>query len=164
MIGLGQIVTLGNSSNRIHEMRLWESVSRVDRTEAEQGAAHSDVVRLGSKERNEESVPLERYLSRVAKFGRSLFKPKEEQKQEEPKDPIARARANSLVGENAPLGWLTADHHGGQSDAEIDLETPLLGGEYSSQAEEPRSFFSLSEGDEVEDLMFEQEWFLSPCG
>lgn len=163
MIGLGQIVTLGNSSNRIHEMRLWESVSRVDRSEAEQGAAHSDVVRLGSKERNEETVPLERFLTRVAKFGRALRKPKEKQKQQEEKDPIARARAESLVGENAPLGWLTADHLGQESEGDVDFETPLQMGKTEAK-DEPRSIFSLSEGDTVEDLMFEQEWFLSPCG
>lgn len=162
MIGLGQIVTLGNSSNRIHEMRLWDSVAKVDRKEAEQGAAHSDVVRLGSKDKNEEAVPLKRFLSRIAKFGRPLKKTKEEKKAEED-CPIAKARAESEVGENAPLGWLTLDQMGGQSNGHVEMEKSLVGAS-TEMADEPTSMFSLSEGDAVEDFMFEPEWFLSPCG
>ena len=160
MIGLGQIPTLGNSS-RLHDLRLWESVARVDRKEAEQGAAHSDVVRLGAKERAEnlEEVPLERYLTRVSKF--SEPKKKTEKKPEVEEDcPIAKARAESLVGENAPLGWLTADHHGEAEAAE--LEEPMLGNFFETTSE-TTSVFSLSEPVGDENFMFEDEWFLSPC-
>lgn len=163
MIGLGQIPTIGNTSNRIHEMRLWDSIAKVDRKEAEQGAAHSDTVRLGNKEKQERGVPLKTFLSRVAKFGRSVTRTKEEKKQEDD-CPVAQARARSEVGENAPLGWLTLDQMGGQQSGGVELEPEaVLGGRFQS-TEEPKSLFSLSEGDCVEDLMFEEEWFLSPCG
>lgn len=49
MIGLGQLVTLGNSSDRLHEMRLFREIAHVDDTEAEQGLHHSDAIQLGSE-------------------------------------------------------------------------------------------------------------------
>ncbi len=164
MIGLGQIVTLGNSSDRIHEMRLFREISNVDEKEAEQGALHSDVVRLSSRDREGEGVLKKGLTHRLSRLWQKVrSKPDIPRSQPEDDCPIAQARAKSTVGENAPLGWLTFDHVGDRESAAPNLEKSLRStGQNTEEKPDPLSFLKTDPDDH--DYMFCEEWFLSPCG
>lgn len=164
MLGLGKIGLFTKRSNRLHEMRLANAVATVDTTEAQQGAQHSDVVRLNQREK-EDAVPLERYLSRMSKSALLLKKNSEQDKKDceaEENCPIAKARAESEVGENAPLSWLIADQMGGQ--AEVPQGEDLMAPASFEVSSEPAATFTAqpavaSSGGSLLD----QEWLLSPC-
>lgn len=164
MIGLGQIVTLGNSSDRIHEMRLFREVSSVDEKEAEQGALHSDVLRLSTRDREGDGLIKKGLTHRLSRLWQKVrAKPETPKGQAEDDCPIAQARAKSLVGENAPLGWLTFDYVGDNESPAPSLERSLspTDGKPAEQSD-PLSF--LKTDPEDHDYMFCEEWFLSPCG
>lgn len=164
MIGLGQIATIGNSSNRIHEMRLFREIASVDEKEAEQGAHHTDVLRLSSRDR-EDSPALKKGLTHhLSRLWRTIKSRTAETKQENPEEdcPVALARAQSVVGQNAPLGWLTFDQMG-----QTDASAPSL--EKTSSKKVPAAFETdslafLQTDPDDHDYMFCEEWFLSPCG
>ena len=164
MIGLGQIVTLGNSSDRIHEMRLFREVSNVDEKEAEQGALHSDVLRLSHRDREGDGLSKKGLTHRLSRLWQKVrAKPETPKSQPEDDCPIAQARAKSTVGENAPLGWLTFDHVGDKESTAPSLEKNLRpAGQKSEPQADPLSF--LKTDPEDHDYMFCEEWFLSPCG
>lgn len=168
MIGLGQVPSLGNTSNRLYELRLEKEVATVDDVEAEQGAIHTESVHLSLKERD--SVPtysrggVTKKLSRLwlnLRPGKPVTKPEVD---EEDDDPIAQARAQSLTGKNAPLGWLTLDNL-------VDFTTSLFKGD-DKLVKEPDSLESpdgislpfLQSDPDDDDYLFNQEWFLSPHG
>lgn len=169
MIGLGQIPTLGNS--RIHEMRLFQEVAKVDEKEAEQGALHSDAVKLNSRDRDDEGLLSRQALSkRISKFWLNLkSKKSQEQKPVEDDCPISKARAESAVGENAPLGWLTLDQMA--EDQSSPGERGLSSGDIlvepkreSAPSKESTLLSFLRPDPDDADCMFHEEWFLSPAG
>jgi hypothetical protein len=166
MIGLGQIVTLGNSSNRIHEMRLFREVASVDDKEAEQGVLHSDVLRLNSRKEDEDGL-IKRGLTRhLAKLWHTLKTKKPEATEKEgadPNCPITQARAESAIGENAPLGWLTYDQMSDGDPTSQSLEK-LSSKSSASKPDAKDSLAFLKTDPEDHDYMFCEEWFLSPCG
>ena len=164
MIGLGQINSIGNSSNRVHEMRLFREVSSVDEKETEQGALHSDVLRLSSRDRHN-GVSKKGLTHHLARLWKSVKSKTAQAKQENAQEdcPIARARAQSAVGENAPLGWLTYDQMG-----DTEASAPALE-KMSSKSPAPKSdsidsLTFLKTDPDDHDYMFCEEWFLSPCG
>ena len=165
MIGLGQINTIGNSSQRVHEMRLFREVSKVDEKEAEQGALHSDVLRLNSRRQDEDGLGRRGLTHHLSKLWQTLKtkKPEPESKDGEADCPIAQARAESAVGLNAPLGWLTYDQM-----AESESSTPALEKVSSKVVKAERdaqdSLAFLKTDPDDHDYMFCEEWFLSPCG
>ena len=169
MIGLGQIPTLGNS--RIHEMRLFQEVAKVDEKEAEQGALHSDALRLNSRDKDDDGILSRQGLTnRLSKLWLNLKakKPKE-QKPTEEDCPIAKARAESEVGENAPLGWLTLDQM--NEDLGKSAQTGLSNGDTlvkpkakRAESKESTLLSFLRPDPEDADCMFNEEWFLSPAG
>lgn len=166
MIGLGQIPTLGNTS-RVHEMRLFQEVARVDEKEAEQGAIHSDVLKLGPQDKDGPgSLNRHRLASKISNLWRQIKAKTSKKEEAEEQDPVAKARANSVVGENAPLGWLTFDQL-----SEEQREGPLTGVKdkkvalRSAKAESQESFVSfLREDPEDNSPLYCGEWFLSPNG
>jgi hypothetical protein len=167
MIGLGHLPTLGNTSSRFHEMRLFQEVAKVDDKEAEQGALHSDVFRHNSDDKDG-AGPLGRkgLAGKISRLWRN-FKVKQNQTEEKTEDscPIAKARAASTVGENAPLGWLTFDHLGDNLDsspASPSLDSVSRERELTSSKETTR--LSLKSDPDDHDYLFSEEWFLSPCG
>jgi hypothetical protein len=112
MIGLGQIPTLGNTSNRILEMRLFQEVARVDEKEAEQGALHSDSLRLSQRDQEDNhAIGRNGLAQRLSSLWRQIKRKSQEtpDKTEEEDCPVAQARSRSVIGANAPLGWLTLD-------------------------------------------------------
>lgn len=167
MIGLGQIPTLGNTSNRLYELRLADEIATVDDKEAEQGAIHSDSLQLAR--RDYDSTPgysSGRLSKRVARLWNN-FKPqkiKPKSQETEDADPIAKARAESVTGKNAPLGWLTLD-------SLKEAASTLIWGD-DRKVNEPASLDSsdgislpfLQSDPEDDDYLFNQEWFLSPNG
>lgn len=166
MIGLGQIPTLGNTSNRIFEMRLFQEVARVDEKEAEQGALHSDALRLSSRERDSNPTLSRKGITdRLSRLWLNLkTRPKERLHEEQQEDcPIATARAQSLTGANAPLGWLTLDNlftgtsNGSPEGLDSRAEQPD-----SVPAQESTSLSFLQSDPEDSDYLFNEEWFLSP--
>jgi hypothetical protein len=165
MIGLGQINTIGNSSNRIHEMRLFREVARVDEKEAEQGVRHSDVLRLNSR-KDEEDGLLKKGLTRhLAKLWQTVKSKTTGAETDSPEDdcPVAKARAQSEVGENAPLGWLTYDQMAGTEASAPGMET-VASKSAPAKADAKDSLAFLKTDPEDHDYMFCEEWFLSPCG
>ena len=163
MIGLGQIVTLGNSSDRIHEMRLFREVSNVDEKEAEQGVIHSDVLRLSSRDREGDGLIKKGLTHRLSRLWQKVrAKPETPKLQPEDDCPIAQARAKSMVGENAPLGWLTFDHADGNESPAPSLERDFPPAGQEKAQSDPLSFLKTDPDDH--DYMFCEEWFLSPCG
>ena len=163
MIGLGQLVTLGNSSDRIHEMRLFREIASVDEKEAEQGALHSDVLRLSSRDQDGEAALKKGLTHRLSRLWRKVRAQPQAQKQKPPQEdcPVAQARAQSVVGENAPLGWLTFDQMGEEQRTAPGLEKSLVG---ATSKEKPDPLAFLKADPEDHDYMFCEEWFLSPCG
>ncbi|MCA9776209.1 MAG: hypothetical protein KC800_05815 [Candidatus Eremiobacteraeota bacterium] len=163
MIGLGQLVTLGNSSDRIHEMRLFREIASVDEKEAEQGALHSDVLRLNSRDRDDDAALKKGLTHRLSRLWQKVrAKPESQKPQKSEEDcPVAQARAQSVVGENAPLGWLTFDHMDEEQRSAPGLEKSLVG---ATSKEKPDPLAFLKTDPEDHDYMFCEEWFLSPCG
>ncbi len=162
---LGAINVIANRGAQLHEMRLANMVATVDRTEAEQGAAHNDLVRISQRER-EDVVPFERYLSRVSKSALLLKKNNEQKKKDtetEENCPIAKARAQSEVGENAPLSWLIADQMGGQTEVPQNLDSRAEVAEFPS-AEPAATFTPQPLFQDSSGTLLEQEWLLSPAG
>ncbi len=165
MIGLGQIVTIGNSSNRIHEMRLFEEVSKVDDKEAEEGAIHSDFLRLTAKDRGDQEVYSKKGLAqRISGLWRTLKSDRRRaEEQDEEQCEVAKARAQSLVGENAPMGWLTYDQMGdsGGSGA-FGLESVQSSSKGKAASKETVDLSFLQSDPDDSEYMFNEEWFL--CG
>lgn len=162
---LGAINVINNRGAQLHEMRLANAVATVDQTEAEQGAAHNDMVRISQRDR-EDVVPFERYLSRVSKSALLLKKNSEQKKKEteaEENCPIAKARANSEVGENAPLNWLIADQMGGQTEVPQNLDSRAEVTEFTT-SEPAATFTSQPLFQDNGGTLLEQEWLLSPAG
>ena len=164
MIGLGQLTTIGNCPTRAHEMRLFQEVAQVDEKEAEQGALHSDVLRLASKDQETEGLFSRKGIThRLSKFWLDLKSKKVPAEENEESDcPVAQARAQSVVGANAPMGWLTFDHLGEETEA-AGKETFSTAAN-SSPSSESTSLSFLQPDPEDTDFIFGGEWFLSPCG
>lgn len=169
MIGLGQLPTLGNTSNRLYELRLAEEIATVDDKEAEQGAIHSDSLHLAHRER-EVSPGYSRtgLAQKVSRLWLSLKPQKTSTKarleERENDDPIARARAQSITGKNAPLGWLTLDNL-------KEYTSSVLWGDGDGKVGKPRAELEspdelslpfLQSDPEDDDYLFNGEWFLSP--
>ncbi len=166
MIGLGQIPSLGNTQ-KVYESRLFREVAQVDDKEAEQGAMHSDLVRLSSREKEDILVSQRTLAGRLSSLWKTLKTKTTRKSKPELEDdcPVSRARAGSLVGENTPLGWLTYDQ------MSQDDDSPTLGREAvvssTPQEVESREISLLSflrPDPEDDDCMFNEEWFLSPAG
>jgi hypothetical protein len=166
MIGLGMIPTIGNATNRIHEMRLFQEVAKVDEKEAEQGALHSDGFRLNSRDKEDRILTRQGLTGKLSKFWLNL-KSKKMDSEKGPEDdcPIAQARAESAVGENAPLGWLTLDHLAQNHGSGISPRDTLVSeSEVQVPSEESTLLSFLRPDPDDADYMFNEEWFLSPCG
>ena len=170
MIGLGQIPSIGNTSNRVFEARLFQEVAKVDEKEAEQGALHSDALRLSSKDQESNSLLSRKGITnRLSRLWLNLKPKAQENKPEEKEDdcPIAQARAESQVGQNAPLGWLTLDNllnssstpQSGKSEGDTLVATKT-----EAPAKESTSLSFLRSDPDDADYMFNDEWFLSPNG
>lgn len=164
MIGLGQLTTIGNCPTRVHEMRLFHEVSQVDEKEAEQGALHSDVLRLASRDQETDGLFSRKGIThRLSKFWLDLKSKKSPTEESEKSDcPIAQARAQSVVGANAPMGWLTFDHLGEESEASAMESFRSVSS--SAPSKESVSLPFLQADPDDSDYMFGGEWFLSPCG
>lgn len=160
MIGVNSISYQSLLANRLRESTLERSVATVDQEEANNGAAQSDMFRQSVRD---EKVPFSVYLQRAAQFRGQLKKTNKTEEDSKPEVdcPIAKARAASQTGENAPVNWLIADHFGG------DAEPELAGGEFVSSAPKAPSqeTFSLNTqpviGGESSSLM-ENEWLIAP--
>ena len=148
-------------ANRLRESMLERSVATVDKEEANNGAAQSDLFRQTAA--RDEKVPFSVYLQRAAQFRGQLKKTNKAEEDNKPEVdcPIAKARAASQTGENAPINWLIADHFGG------DAEPELAGGEFVSNTPSAPSqeSFSLNPqpviGGESSSLM-DNEWLIAP--
>lgn len=99
--------------------------------------------------------------SRLTRFWHSLRgKPLKPEKLEQDDCPIAIARRASVVGENAPLGWLTNDFLGPEVGAP-SRENKLS---VSATQDSQEALTFLQPDPEDSDYLFNEEWFLSPCG
>ena len=167
MVSLGNIGSSYDRYNMLYQQALERDVTTVDTAEAENGASMSDSFRAANKKNGDEDtkVPFSAFTKRVAHFSQ-LVKKEAGKKDEAEKTscPIEKARAESLIGENAPLNWLMADQMGGQvstpqredfagPQAEISFQSPAaLFAPEQSIYEEPSGGTLLS-----------QEWLLTPC-
>jgi len=169
MIGLGQIPTIGNTTARSHEMRLFREVEKVDEKEAEQGALHSDGLRLNSREKDSRILTRSGLSDKLSKFWKTLkTKRSEPEKKTGDEDcPVDKARAQSAVGQNAPLGWLTLDHlfrdGNGPATGGADSYVEKSQADSVSSSESTELSFLRADPDDA-DYLFNDEWFLSPCG
>ena len=166
MIGLGQIPSLGNPQ-KIYESRLFREVAQVDDKEAEQGAMHSDLVRLSSKEKEDILVSQRSLAGRLTSLWKTLKTKTTRKSKSEVEDdcPINRARAQSLTGENAPLGWLTYDQMSEHDDASAPSRESIKSSTPQEVESREISLLSFLRPDpEDDDCMFNEEWFLSPAG
>lgn len=151
----------------MHELRLVREVAKVDEKEAEQGAIHSDLVKLGSKDKEDGLLAQRSLAGRLSALWKNLRAKKTQQsKQEEGEDcPIAQARAQSLVGANAPLGWLTFDEMSQAQDSPaLAMESRDSGEPKSVESRELSLLSFLKPDPEDDDYMFNEEWFFSPAG
>jgi hypothetical protein len=151
---------------RQYEQALASDVSTVSDSEAQNGASQSDSVRFAAREQSKEdsAVPFSTYVKRAVQFGQTIKKEagKKDGDQKCSTCPIEKARAESLVGENAPLNWLVADQMGGQASVptredfvnrpEIDFQDPAA-------IFSPEPFLEASSGG----TLLSQEWLLTPC-
>lgn len=150
---------------RDYQSQLESDVAKVNDTEAEWGAQLSDSVRFLAKEqsRDEKAVPFSTYVKRAIQFGQTVKK--EAGKKDEAKEscPIAKARSESLIGENAPLNWLVADQMGGHTgtpqreDFVVDKPAPDF--------QSPAAVFLPDAPVEVASggTLLSQEWLLTPA-
>lgn len=144
-------------------MRLFKEVAKVDSKEAEQGAMHSDSFKTSSKK--DDGLSGKGLTNRLSKLWLDL-KTKKAEKPKTPEEdcPIAKARAESETGENAPLGWLTLDHVVGQENGAPSYEHNSLNQPRTAPSKEVTSLSFLQPDPDDADYMFNEEWFLSPCG
>lgn len=166
MIGLGQVPSLGNTQ-RVHESRLFREVAQVDEKEAEQGAMHSDLVRLSSKEKDDILVSQRTLAGRLSSLWKTLKTKTTRKSKSEVEDdcPINLARAQSQVGENAPLGWLTYDQMSQDDDSSAPSKEAVVSSTPKEVESREISLLSFLRPDpEDDDCMFNEEWFLSPAG
>lgn len=166
MNAIGSIRIQSVLAERVREMNLERSVATVSQDEALNGASFSDSVRFATHQqtRDGETVPMHIYLQRAAKFQKQLRAKKTEQEQEA-ECPIKRARAESLTGENAPLGWLTSDQFG------QDNQPPAVGGDarvseepslHSVELEQGMVSFSTPLVNSEPSSLMSEEWLFSP--
>lgn len=149
---------------RNYQSALEADVASVNQREAENGAAMSDTVRLAAKEQSKEELatPLAAHLRRAVQLGQTVKKDAEKQEAQE-SCPIALARSQSAVGENAPLNWLVADQMGGQTSTpdreDFVSEKPEL------SFQDPSAVFVAEPTPETTSggTLLSQEWLLSPC-
>lgn len=150
---------------RNYQSALEADVSSVSQREAENGAAMSDTVRLAAKEqsKDERALPLASQLKRAVSFTQNAKKEAGQKEQSQESCPIAQARAESAVGENAPLNWLVADQMGGQAAPpqreDFLVEKPEL------SFQDPSAVFVTDPDKDVTSggTLLSQEWLLSPC-
>ena len=162
--------SIGGSHSRalaLHAARLERAVATVDRTEAENGAAVSDGFRKSNKETDADGnkIPFNRYVGRVGKFGGAQLKKDKSKDVDEAKNKTAleMAREKSETGENAPLGWLTADQFGGEDPVP---QAEDFHGESSVNFDGPPSEFTLQPeiSEPSSGSLLNNEWLLCPCG
>lgn len=159
------MLTRNSLVNRQYELSLQRSVATVEKDEAENGAAQSDLIRLTSTreyDNGSQAVPLSVYLSRAAQF-RSQLKTTKKDEEPKPECPVDKARSQSLTGENVPLNWLMADQFGGQELQAPGREDVQMGA-LELAVDNTSAVFTAQPKVAVEpQSLLADEWLLSPC-
>lgn len=157
---------------RDYNSSLEKEVATVSDSDAQREAARSDevILALGKKSQSEKAFSLAHYAKRAAIVSRLNQQTKADKKgQEESSNPIDFARANSLIGANAPLNWLVADGMALESgEAQPGLAKEAFSATSAQSAGEfpGQEVFSLNSAVKQassEGSLMAQEWLLSPC-
>lgn len=152
---------------RDYEANLAHECATVSDTEAEAGLLQNESFRATAKDKNgeEKVVPFSTYVKRVQQFAGQVKKDAGAKDTPKSECPIDKARAESLTGMNAPLGWLMPDQMGGDAPGTPERQDFVGQPEFSLQ--DTGALVVMLDTPSIEPYsggtLLSQEWLLTPC-